>query len=745
MALVFFFSGFSALLYQLVWQRLLTIYYGVGAISISLIVTVFLAGLGFGALLGGWLTEKTTEKISLYAMIEFLVGLFGVYSLAILDWIGVRTMANSHFISLISMAAFLLIPTVLMGATLPILTKIYNESASDYGKTVSRLYFINTLGAAIGSAFGTYIIISMFGLDVTLRIAAAINFSLSICVFLSRIYMRKKPVKPIRIDSNNSPQKISIVHLIVMVTGFIAIAYEILWFRMIEVGLKADSYSFSTILTVYLVGIALGSQSAYLFLGRVKSPTSLWTFLGGTQFLIGAYVLISTILFFYGAHGVFGIRTICDLSFGLRPNYIPNWLMWLNKFNFVSIFWPIFFIFIPTFFMGATFPLVAVLGYDNSGQEGDAIGHIYFSVILGNIFGGLVTGFVLLPFLGTEVSLKLLVCLGLLFGFLCRFKNQSIYKPFIKTTFVIGLIIITLLYLPSKGSLYIAMHPTPTKKQNVYVEEGLDGVVVTYVDRNTVSNFINGMAHGGRPVYKFCVEAIKTLNSSTNCENILVIGYGTGMLTETILKSSRVKNVTIVELNHTLMKNLKKIDFLYKPLMDPRTHLIMDDGRRYLNRASDKFNIVMMDPLRSKTAYSNNLYSRQFFQLAKSHLSPGGIIMVWLDEKKIIPNTLARVFNHVAIYDFFGLASQQPIRDNPEMEKGFMEKFSVEYQRNINQIMSAVNKSWSVQTFNENVPINDDWKPFCEYYRKPAIPWLRIFLITVKILSPLDSSNYYFN
>ena len=186
LSFIFFFSGFSALIYQVVWQRLLTVHYGVGPISITLIVSVYMVGLGLGALFGGHLAERGGNKITSYFVIELLIGVFGLISLPLLEFIGQHTAGSSYVLSLFYMFAFLSVPTFLMGATLPLLTKIFNSLIRDFMESVSFLYFINQMGAAIGTLFASYLFISFFGLDIAAAVAVGINFVLAALIFLLR-------------------------------------------------------------------------------------------------------------------------------------------------------------------------------------------------------------------------------------------------------------------------------------------------------------------------------------------------------------------------------------------------------------------------------------------------------------------------------------------------------------------------------------------------------------------------------
>src|SRR5262249_17529740 len=143
---VYFFSGFSALIYQVAWQRLLTLNYGVGPVSVTLIVSVFMAGLGLGAYFGGWLADRLLRRTLLYFFVELAIGVFGCFSLQFLKVLAPNLASASAVISFLGLTGFLLLPTVLMGTTFPILAKIFSEIVSEFPRHVSNLYFINTLG-----------------------------------------------------------------------------------------------------------------------------------------------------------------------------------------------------------------------------------------------------------------------------------------------------------------------------------------------------------------------------------------------------------------------------------------------------------------------------------------------------------------------------------------------------------------------------------------------------------------------
>lgn len=732
-AFIFFFSGFASLIYQVVWQRILTLHYGVGAISISLIVSIYMFGLGIGALFGGFLAERVKGKITLYFFVELLIGLFGLISLPFLKLLGQSTAGSSHLLSSLYMFSFLGIPTFLMGITLPLLTKIFNRLAQHFLYSLSSLYFINTLGASIGAVFASYGVISFFGLDTGIYFAMAINFILAALIFLARFF----PVNQQERVFVRNPQAEKnftlgqIVYPLVFITGFLAIGYEIVWFRVVGVLVKASPYAFSSILSVYLLGIALGSLGMKKYLRRQKmiDKRSLFFLL---QLIIGLYVMVIFIGYLYlTKYTPLASLTQTSFSSSLHPTFaIPSFLSvgtFLKDFYLLVdvFFWPMMFVFVPTLFMGASFPLVSSLALKHKNKEGKTVGIVYFFTITGNVLGGILTGFLLLPYFGTEITLIAFSSVGILLGF---FVTRIAGKPFsfvAKMGVILVLVIVNILFFPKRGRLYEAMHTSPGGEFRTYQEEGIDGVVVTYKHKERVANYINGLHHGGRPVSHYYAKTIEAVSFTPELENVLIIGYGTGSFAEAILKMQEVRKLTVVEISDTLIKNLKKIHFFKRMLANKRVDLTIDDGRRFLLRTQKRFDLMMMDPLRLTTSYSNNLYSRQFLELAGQHLSEKGIIMLYLGETKdwVLPKTVLSAFSQVRMYkihgleSFFCLASRTPFHKDIDRERYLLSRFSAQERKGIirNHAEYLGDQAY-IKEAAAHFPINKDWRPVCEYY-----------------------------
>ncbi len=380
-------------------------------------------------------------------------------------------------------------------------------------------------------------------------------------------------------------------------------------------------------------------------------------------------------------------------------------------------FWSILFVLPVTMLMGASFPLISSLALNKTNQEGQTIGSILFSNIAGNVFGGIITGFILLSYIGTENTLLAFTCIGIIAAiFSARLGVVKIALKY-RIALVLFSLFVIVIFFPGKGRIYQAIHRSPSLQDfKFYFEEGRDGVVMTYKKNNQIRNYINGLHHGGRPGLSFIAQAVEGVHFAKKVENVLIIGFGTGTITETILKTEGLKKIILVELNATLIKNLRKIALFKNVLNDRRIELINDDGRRYLLRSEKKFDLVLADPLRSTTSYSNNLYSHEFNKLVEQHLTPGGVFVVWMDEHRVIPKTIASAFSHVRMYNFFCLASDASFKSNDDRRTKLLDRFPLLQRKKIVKKIIYLGDQQYIQNQSDNYSINHDWRPVSEYF-----------------------------
>ncbi len=720
---VFFFSGLASLMYQVLWQRLLTIYLGVAPLSITLIVAVFMLGLGAGALAGGWIAARSPKPIELFALTEGLLGLVGAASYPLLKMAG-PVIAGFHPAAAFGcLFALLSIPTLLMGMALPLITAAACRAHGQFERWISRLYFVNTLGASAGALISSYILIPIAGLNGSIYAAAAVNFLILAAVFKNRAILQAAsfpgpgPSPP----PEAAPPLGRIAYTFVFVTGFVSIGYQILGYRICGILVKDSPYAYSSTLAMYLLGLAAGSFMIEQALCRniALSRQKLFRLL---QFFLGLAILgIFVLMFQLGKIEPF--RTAITTSFMSDlhppipgPSQIQDQPLHRGIFQYQDIFlWPAIILFIPSALAGASFPLIAALAPCPPGREGRAVGNICFFGALGNIMGGLFTGLVLLPRVGTE---RAALALGLLAASAALVPRKlPAGRPWGMGAIGALMIVLPVVLFPGPGELLAVLHAPPFPPERMELEEGLDSVVLTYQAGDRYRNYINGQGHGYRPGAFFIAEALETLSHTIATRQVLVIGFGAGNIAEAVLAVPELEKLTLVELNPSLISNLRKFALFRKLLSDPRMEIVLGDGRAYLAKSGAKFDAILMDPLRTTTAYSNNLHSRQFFKLVHARLSDEGILMVGgLMNGPVIARTLLTEFEFVRLYPGFCIASPGPLNKNADRFDRMAGLYPPDIRNSWPPILEQGVEGAALMEMSAGYPINEDWRPESEYY-----------------------------
>jgi predicted membrane-bound spermidine synthase len=730
LGLVFFMSGFASLMYQVAWQRILSTYYGVGAIATTLIVSVFLLGLGSGAVIGGRIAERVRRPLVAYVVVELALGGFGATSLSLLAIIGKSTAGQAYPVVLLCTSLFLVVPTMLMGATLPLFMKAFSRFETSFLPAIGWLYFVNTLGAALGSLFTSYVVISFYGLDGAVHLAALLNVALGVVAWL----LARKPV-PVA-GAVPSPEVDTPTHYgslgwlaypLVFLSGALAIGYEIAWVRMHGVLLKSSPYAFSTVLAVYLLGIALGSFAVRRWSARHPGADLRSAFFV-TQGLVGAYVLISCGGYAWlTEHTSFSRLTHASFDHILHPDFLQidtssmaglftSLYRWLDV-----LWWPSLFLLVPSVLMGAAFPLASSLALTDRSREGETIGTVYFWNVVGNVAGGVGTGFVLLPLLGTANTL---LCFGLVSVSMLTLAKSWAWKK--RGVSILIAAAVAVFVFPHGDSLYRTMHPAPWAGYEVRVGEGVDTLIVSFNDGPSLRLFIGGLEHGGRPNPIFHYEVLKAASARTRARDALVIGFGTGGFTEALLALSEVEDVTLVEISETLLDHLRGFSTMLPILENPKLHTIIEDGRRYLYQTERRFDLVFTDPLRTTTAGAGNLYSREFLQLIRDHLTEGGVTLVWTDELEVVPRTVATVFKYVRMFWIDGgtrafcLASDAPLEFSDVRLNALIDELPEMTQPGVRALaersLGRVEDGPMILERTRGLPVNLDVRPRSEYY-----------------------------
>ena len=414
---LFFISGITSLTYEIVWTRMLTLVFGHTVFSVSVVLAAFMAGLGLGSYLFGYAVDRLPKTNSsgestllIYGWVEILIFACGTaLSLLFANFSGIYTSLHSfipesvplqNLIKMLFSFGMMLIPTTLMGATLPIISKYCVTDDSRMGTQVSLLYALNTLGAAVGCLITGFFLMGTFGVLQTVLLAAGTNLLIGISAL--SIYLETTPgaswkfrLPPLRIPriDLNADQKFWMG--ISFICGFTALAYEVLWTRLLVFSIASTVYSFSMMLTVFLLGIFFGSLLLIPLAPRIHNiRTALLILQAGT----GIYVIGS----------LYGLESILSAPWN-GYNLTHPAVAFLRYFKDSAGL-----MLAPTLMLGMCFPLLIKIVSGGHKNVGKATGQIYSANTLGAIFGSLCAGFLLLPSFGSQISLTLVATLNLL-------------------------------------------------------------------------------------------------------------------------------------------------------------------------------------------------------------------------------------------------------------------------------------------------------------------------------------------
>ncbi len=761
--LIFFISGIAGLIYEVVWERLLELYFGVTNVSIILIVSAYMAGLGLGSLAGGQISNRITKPLIVYGFIELAIASFGIFSPQLIIWVGSATAGAPYPLVFLLSFGILLIPTFLMGMTLPLLVQAFVERVAQAGEIVGLLYGINTLGAATGAFLSGFLLISISGIDGAAYIASGLNVISGLAAIIIYLYDPERLPAVNRMEGDvrlikdsthrhnkgkyagmlfqNAYPGFAGIILISFMVGFLGLGYEMLWIRMLAIINKNTVYGFPTILGIFLGGLALGGYYFGKRADRANDPYQLfWKLETAAALTAGASILI-----YYLAMEWEPISTALQTVFGdaQRPEpayvlvgggYVFSKLQFIKSMAYFLL--PVTWLILPaSFFLGGGLPVLDRIAIQKADAAGRWVGNVHVANIFGSVIGSLLVSFVLLDRLGSELTLKLLILLTIGFILLSmRDRRYAAGKNWRSQTTALLAIITTAVITPGNKEFYFRYFQAGTGAQTAMVEEYADGVLAL----TDGFLWIKGDEHGSYPSDGSYESNVLACLGAAQPRRVLIIGLGGGNSAYFISKVAGIEEIVIVELMEGLDEFLdRNILIVHELLADPRVRYISDDGRRYLyTNPEQKFDLVFIDPLRNHTSGHDSLYSVEALSLYRDHLTEKGIFCEWHDENRIIPFTSAQVFPQVDAFREFTTASNQVILYEVEFMNAIVENYlqvagdhlqkDAEKQLQANQVLlSFVRDREQILTDEHLAPVLTDLNPWLEYYlfRKPqSIP-----------------------
>lgn len=606
-AALFFASGFPALIYQIVWQRALFAIYGVNVQSVAVVVSAFMLGLGIGSLVGGRISQKFPDRgILLFGISELLIAAFGLISLRLFHWAAGFTAGAALAYTILFTFALLIVPTVLMGATLPLLVEQLVNTSRNVGYSVATLYFVNTFGSAVACFVCAQILLRNFGQSGSVTLAACINTLVGATAFLYGRSQRSAPETSVRTSAgkfgdNHAILSLRTAALIAGIAGFLALGFEIAWFRIFALATFDRAPAFALLLSTYLAGIAAGSfLSESLIRRRGINPLSL---AGFTMLMAGA------------------------ISVYLPP--LMAALSWRNVPVLSSA--PVFFI--TTALLGSVLPLLCQASVSAGDSAGRGVSLIYLSNIVGSTLGSLVIGFVLMDDFGTKAISLQLATATMLTGFLVLSFRTGRFQAPTRSAWAVAVLGIAAISLasPAYRNLYGTMIFGPKAAEVGYMKHILE-------NRNGIVAVTNDDALFGGGVYdghfnidpaddkNFIIRAYVLSLLHPHPRRCFMLGLASGSWAQVIANNPDVDSLDIVEINPGYVSLIGQYPEISSLLRNPKVHIYIDDARRWLlSHPEAKYDAMVANTSYHWRDHTSQVLSTEFLQIVKQHLLPGGV------------------------------------------------------------------------------------------------------------------------
>ncbi|MCS6890499.1 MAG: fused MFS/spermidine synthase [Rhodovarius sp.] len=645
----FFCSGFAALLCQIVWQRMLGVFAGGDTVSAALVVGAFLAGLGLGSIIGARIADRLSPYRALlgFAVCEAGVALCALVSKPFLyDFlaIGLADQVQAPAAVFALCFAALVIPTTLMGASLPLLARAITTSLETAAQRIGALYGLNTLGAGLGALLGGWFILGNVGFVGALWVAAALDaLAALLALTLLPAMSRAAPAGPPAARPVEAYGPLPLWCLLVFLSGYVIVALEILWVRLLgQVG-QYHAYLFPTVLGVFLLADGAGMWLAARLVRRIPDPRPAFFYTQGAGFVLGT-ALILLMWWHIDRWPLDPLLAVDFLRFGPEALAASSLLVLLLVAP-------------PAFLIGMTFPFVQRAVQQDLSSVGARVGWVQLANILGNAAGSILTGLVTLHILGSMGTLLLLsgLSIALLIGWYLRQQGPG-------RRITLGLVAATAalaLMLPSNARFWQQMHGHAEGSYAAWAEDR-SGIAFYRTEpeiegRERGRFFIMGHGQGYVPFLDIhMLLGVLGPLIHPNPERVLTIGIGSGGTPYGATVSPATREIRAIELVRPVIDTLEDMAQAqpHGPvatlLRDPRVRLEYGDGRRALMRGDDLYDVIEADAILPESSQSGLLYSAEFLQTVRQRLAPGGIYVQWAPTWRVV-DTFASVFPYAIL------------------------------------------------------------------------------------------------
>ena len=648
--LAFFLSGFAALLCQIVWQRMLGIFAGSDTVSAALVVGAFLAGLGLGSIVGAKLADRLSPH---RALLGFALCEVGVAACALLskfflyDFIamGLADAVEQPLAIFALCFAGLVIPTTLMGASLPLLARAVATDLETIAARIGTLYGLNTLGAGLGALIGGWFIVGNLGFVGALAFAAGLDVvaALLALTLLPGLSRAVPPPPAVRAVAQAEPfGGLKLWCLLVFLSGYVIVALEIVWVRMLgQVG-QYHAYLFPTVLGIFLLADGLGMALAARMIRRLRDPRPAFFLTQGGGFVLGV-AMLGLLWWLIGESPLRDVMAVDFDRFFYREIAISTAII-------VAVVAP------PSFVIGMTFPFVQRAVQQDLASVGARVGWVQLANILGNAAGSIATGLVTFHFFGTMGTLLLLAILSLiLLGFWVWQARAS--RP--ATLALAAATAAIAVLLPSNQEFWSRMHGLPDNTESAWGEDRSG--IAFWRERGEGEGRAPGrffiMGHGQGFVPFLDTHILLGMLGPLvhpDPERVLTIGVGSGGTPYGATVNPATREIRSIELIKPVLDALEEIarerpeSGVAALLADRRLTMEYGDGRRALTRGTGLYEVIEADAIRPQSSHSGLLYSAEFLEQVRTRLAPGGLYVQWAPTWRVV-DTFAAAFPYAVM------------------------------------------------------------------------------------------------
>jgi spermidine synthase len=648
--LLFMGSGCAALIYEIVWLQLLQLAVGSSAVSLGVLLGTYMGGMCLGSLLLPRFVSASQHPLRVYARLELGIGIMAIVVLFLIPMLdSVYAAIASHglqgvFLRAVVAAICLLPPTILMGASLPAVAR-WVEATPQGVSWLGFLYGGNIAGAVFGCLLAGFYLLRVYDMAIATYIAVLINFAVALISFAlakRTPFYKPAPVSDVVSMHAGIPPGPSSgpwdVYITIALSGMCALGAEVIWTRLLSVMIGATVYTFSIILAVFLIGLGLGSGA-----GSILARSGSRAALGWCQMALAgaiawaAYALSDSIPYW-----------------PINPMLSPG--PWFNfQIDLVRCLWAI----LPSAILwGASFPLAlaAAASSSHGGAEqdpGKLVGRTYAANTVGAILGSIAFSMLLIPWIGSQNSQRLLIALAVCAALLMLLRNMTLQRAVALgvATAAVAFLAFKVDEVPWMAIGYGRRMLTVTDAgKPLFRGEGMNSsVIVSQLPSGQIYFHVSGKVEASTEPFDMRLQRMLGHLPALihpHPQSVLIVGFGAGVTAGTFAVYSEIKRIVICEIEKIIPPATSRYFGAenYHVLTDPRTEMHYDDARHFVLTTGDKFDIITSDPIHPWVKGTATLYSKEYFEVCKQHLNPGGIVTQWVPLYESEPDTVMSEF-----------------------------------------------------------------------------------------------------